>query len=225
MKLHEKLYKLRKEKGITQAEVAAEMQLSRQAISRWEMGLAVPSTENLKHLSLLYGVSVDYLLTEEEAEPFLNFSAEKFLSVDKSEKEEEGESHEPPEEQPVFEEESSSVQIKKSAPKRRKPLVIILVAVVGIAAGITGFIWWSLLPAQQFSFWLETPTEDPERTGIRMTVNEVARNDDGSGWIDYILENDSDETKYWGRLPRGSTITIKTSGTGYRSNQKWRKWW
>ena len=43
-------------------EVAEELGLSRQAISRWESGLAFPSTENLKKLSVLYGVSVDELL-------------------------------------------------------------------------------------------------------------------------------------------------------------------
>lgn len=39
--------------------------MSRQAISRWEVGTAVPSTDNLKILGELYGVSVDYLLNDE----------------------------------------------------------------------------------------------------------------------------------------------------------------
>lgn len=58
----EQLARLRKAKGFTQMEVAEELGLSRQAISRWESGQAFPSTENLKKLSVLYGVPVDELL-------------------------------------------------------------------------------------------------------------------------------------------------------------------
>ena len=42
--------------------LAEKLHVSRQAISRWEVGTAAPSTENLKELSALYDVSVDYLL-------------------------------------------------------------------------------------------------------------------------------------------------------------------
>ena len=59
-----KLVSLRKQKGITQMEVAEKLNVSRQAISRWEVGSAVPPTDNLKVLSELYGVSIDYLLND-----------------------------------------------------------------------------------------------------------------------------------------------------------------
>ena len=59
-----KLVSLRKQKGITQMEVAEKLNVSRQAISRWEVGSAVPTTDNLKVLSELYGVSIDYLLND-----------------------------------------------------------------------------------------------------------------------------------------------------------------
>lgn len=59
-----KLVSLRKQKGITQMELAEKLNVSRQAISRWEVGLAVPTTDNLKVLSELYGVSIDYLLND-----------------------------------------------------------------------------------------------------------------------------------------------------------------
>ncbi len=62
MDLPMKLVSLRKEKGLTQLELAEYLHVSRQAISRWEVGAAVPSTDNLKVLSALYGVSADYLL-------------------------------------------------------------------------------------------------------------------------------------------------------------------
>lgn len=66
MKTEEKLHTLRKQKGITQAELAEIMDVSRQAVSRWESGIVIPSIENLKRLSSLYGVPLDYLLNEKE---------------------------------------------------------------------------------------------------------------------------------------------------------------
>ena len=62
MKLEEKLIEVRKERGWSQAELAEKLDVSRQAISRWERGTSAPSTDNLKCLAKLYGVSLDYLL-------------------------------------------------------------------------------------------------------------------------------------------------------------------
>lgn len=50
----EKLILLRKEKGLTQMQVAEDINVSRQAVSGWETGAVVPSIENLKSLSVLY---------------------------------------------------------------------------------------------------------------------------------------------------------------------------
>lgn len=66
MKLEEKLVSLRKAKGLSQMKLAEKMNVSRQAISRWETGAAIPSSENLKYLSDLYSVSLDYLLSDRE---------------------------------------------------------------------------------------------------------------------------------------------------------------
>ena len=60
-----KLVSLRKQKGLTQMELAEKLNVSRQAISRWEVGAAVPSTDNLKFLGDLYDVPVDYFLNDE----------------------------------------------------------------------------------------------------------------------------------------------------------------
>ena len=65
MKLEEKLLFLRGKRGLTQADAAEALKVSRQAVSRWETGAVVPSAENLKYLSRLYGVSVDDLLNED----------------------------------------------------------------------------------------------------------------------------------------------------------------
>ena len=69
MTLEEKLVSLRKAKGLSQLKLAEMMNVSRQAISRWEVGAAVPSIENLRFLSRLYGVSIDYLVNEESTDP------------------------------------------------------------------------------------------------------------------------------------------------------------
>lgn len=65
MEIKEKLVALRKEKGLTQLAVAEKLDVSRQAISRWESGMALPSTDNLRCLSSLYEVPIDYLLKED----------------------------------------------------------------------------------------------------------------------------------------------------------------
>lgn len=70
MKLEEKLIVLRKKKGLSQQELAEQLNISRQAISRWEVGTAVPSTDNLRSLCQLYNVSLDYLINDDTAEAF-----------------------------------------------------------------------------------------------------------------------------------------------------------
>ncbi len=65
MKLEGKIVLLRKEKGLTQHQVAEKINVSRQAISKWESGLTMPSIDNLKSLGELYGVPVDYLLNDD----------------------------------------------------------------------------------------------------------------------------------------------------------------
>lgn len=62
MKLEEKLRILRQEQGLSQAELAEAMGVSRQAVSRWETGTGLPSTGNLLYLSRLHGVSMDELV-------------------------------------------------------------------------------------------------------------------------------------------------------------------
>lgn len=69
MELKEKLSRLRKEKGLTQLELAEALNVSRQAVSRWEVGTAVPALDNLVSLSGLYGVPLDYLVHDEMEQP------------------------------------------------------------------------------------------------------------------------------------------------------------
>lgn len=68
-RLEGKLASLRKTKGFTQLKLAEMMNVSRQAVSRWEAGAAIPSTENLKYLGHLYDVPLVYLLYDDAPEP------------------------------------------------------------------------------------------------------------------------------------------------------------
>ncbi len=65
MKFEEKLITLRKKVGMSQEELADRLDVSRQAISRWELGTTLPDAPNLMKLSDLFGVSIDYLLRDD----------------------------------------------------------------------------------------------------------------------------------------------------------------
>lgn len=64
MNFGEKLFKLRKEKGLSQEALAEKLNTTRQAISKWENNQGYPETEKLLILSNIFGVSVDNLLKE-----------------------------------------------------------------------------------------------------------------------------------------------------------------
>ena len=65
MELNEKLISLRKKNKLTQTQVAETLDVSRQAISNWETGAVLPSTDNLIALSRLYQVPADHLLNDD----------------------------------------------------------------------------------------------------------------------------------------------------------------
>lgn len=67
MELNQILATLRKERGLSQLELAEAVQVSRQAVSKWEVGTSVPSVENLKCLSELYQIPIDNLLFRVES--------------------------------------------------------------------------------------------------------------------------------------------------------------
>ena len=65
MKISEKIVHLRKLNGLSQEDLAEKLQVSRQAISRWEMGTAKPDANNILQISKLFRVTTDYLLNDE----------------------------------------------------------------------------------------------------------------------------------------------------------------
>lgn len=69
MKLADKLFELRKEKGWSQEKLAEQINVSRQSISKWESGQALPELEKIVELSKIFQVTTDYLLLEESDKP------------------------------------------------------------------------------------------------------------------------------------------------------------
>ena len=66
MKFHEKLQELRKQRGMTQEELASSLYVSRTAISKWESGRGYPSIDSLCTISRFFSLSLDELLSEDE---------------------------------------------------------------------------------------------------------------------------------------------------------------
>ena len=60
--LADRIKKLRERAGLTQAEIARQLGLSRSGVNAWEMGLSVPSTQYVVELAKKFDVSTDYLL-------------------------------------------------------------------------------------------------------------------------------------------------------------------
>ncbi len=65
MNFGEKLQILRKENRMSQEKLAERINVSRQAISKWEKGVAVPDTDNIVQLSKFFQVPIEYLLLDE----------------------------------------------------------------------------------------------------------------------------------------------------------------
>ena len=66
MEFHEKLQHLRKQKELTQEQLAQLLFVSRTAVSKWESGRGYPNLESLKAISKLFSISIDELLSNDE---------------------------------------------------------------------------------------------------------------------------------------------------------------
>ena len=66
MEFNEKIQELRKQKGLTQEELAEKLYVSRTAISKWESGRGYPNIESLKAIAKFFSVTVDELLSTDD---------------------------------------------------------------------------------------------------------------------------------------------------------------
>ena len=69
MNIGERIMALRKEKSISQTELSKRLNVSRQAVSKWEQGVSSPDTERLIRLAEILGTEVEYLATGTHPEP------------------------------------------------------------------------------------------------------------------------------------------------------------
>lgn len=76
MTLGQKLKEIRKRFGLSQEQLAEIMNVSRQAITKWENDGGLPDVTNLQELSRVFGITVDYLLKEENQLPALSMIKE-----------------------------------------------------------------------------------------------------------------------------------------------------
>ena len=63
----ERIKYLREQKGVTQADLAKQLGITRSSVNAWEMGISVPSTQYIVELSNIFKVSTDYLLGVERS--------------------------------------------------------------------------------------------------------------------------------------------------------------
>ena len=66
MQVGENIYRLRSENSMSQGELSEILNVSRQSISKWENGMAMPELDKLIKLSRLFGVTLDQLVSDEE---------------------------------------------------------------------------------------------------------------------------------------------------------------
>ena len=69
MILADKITALRRQRGWSQEELAGQLGVSRQAVSKWESAAAIPDLERILKMSQIFEVSTDYLLKEELEQP------------------------------------------------------------------------------------------------------------------------------------------------------------
>ena len=67
-KVGKKIAELRQARGLTQQQLASILNLSHQAVSKWESGMALPDIQTLMDLTRFFGITVENLLTDEEEE-------------------------------------------------------------------------------------------------------------------------------------------------------------
>lgn len=146
MSIAERLKDLRKEAGYSQEQVAELLNVSRQAVSKWESAQGYPDIENIIKLAQMYEVSTDYLLLGEESPA---------LTADEADISETGnlETDLSDIEFPETEIPQSENQSKREmSPETKKTLriIAIIVAVIGASAVFTVFLIAALSLVERF---------------------------------------------------------------------------
>lgn len=137
MNISDKILKLRKEKGMSQEMLAEALGVSRQSVSKWESGTALPDTDKIIAMSELFGVSTDYILKNDPTENFIPVEEDKDETVV------------PPAE------EVKPVKTKKNKNGKGKKIIKIIAAILALCIAVTAVAipmyyggireaWWEL---------------------------------------------------------------------------------
>jgi len=193
--LGKKIQQLRKEKGLSQEELASKLTISRQAISKWELGESMPDTENIVQLSKLFGVSTDYLLYDEyESE---KDATEAKTSVEKADI-------------VLFDTQEEHAEIKQGKRKLYKRLefwIVIAVAIVMVPFAVF------LISALLFSTTPDSLPDPPSPPEVIVVTPMPPNPGLPSVAIVYMGRQMSDFTVYVGEeLPLGVVISPSVSG-------------
>lgn len=130
MTVGEKIYSLRKEKGMSQEEFAEAIGVSRQSVSKWEADSAVPDVNKILAISKLFGVSTDFLLKDDPADQAALPESES--TPDEPQFTEDNEVVPYPQ---LAEEKDLNDTTPEKKPKKKKSLILIIIAIV-LALGI-----------------------------------------------------------------------------------------
>ena len=137
MNISDKILKLRKEKGMSQEMLAEALGVSRQSVSKWESGTALPDTDKIIAMSELFGVSTDYILKNDPTENYIPVEEDKDETVV------------PPAE------EVKPVKTKKNRNGKGKKIIKIIAAILALCVAVTAVAipmyyggireaWWEL---------------------------------------------------------------------------------
>lgn len=141
-----KILKLRKKKGLSQDALAELLGVSRQAISKWELGEAMPDISNVIQLSQFFHVSLDFLLNDEYT------SDANTPTVNETE------------------------QKEKSRPNKRAHILTYVLFITGVVGLLSLFIFSSIVPVTVMQPLLETQSDvniAERNEGIAETTEEV----------------------------------------------------
>lgn len=141
------LYALRKEKGMTQAELAKALGVTNKAVSKWETGEAMPETALLLPISRIFGVTVDELLAGKRAES--EEAVDGVFCGDNAEKTEEGD----------LDGINNNIftRRKDEEPKTREEKICGVVCAVVMFAGLTAYLLLGALASLWHPFWVIMP--------------------------------------------------------------------
>lgn len=131
MKFNENLIELRKKQGISQEELGDKLNVTRQTVSKWELGLTKPDIDKLAEMSKIFGVTVDELINENQG--YNGINENQSIQEQSQTKENENSSEKNIEDQPIIP--------KKEKSNNKRSVIIVSIIVVLMFLCVFGMIF------------------------------------------------------------------------------------